>query len=113
MRITTPTLPQRLLPAEARSFAMRFRTTFGRQPDPGALLSYEATRVILDSIRRAGVKGNDRAAVIDAFFATRERKSVLGTYSIDRFGDTSLRRFAGNRVRGSRLVLDKVLQVRP
>jgi branched-chain amino acid transport system substrate-binding protein len=38
---------------------------------------------------------------------------VLGTYSIDRDGDTSLSTFAGNRLRGSRLVLDKVLKVRP
>jgi len=113
MRITTPTMPLRLLPGAARSFATKFRATFGREPDPGALLSYEATRVILDAIRRAGAKGNVRAAVIDAFFDTKDRESVLGTYSIDRFGDISLRGFAGNRVRGSRLVLDKVLEVRP
>jgi branched-chain amino acid transport system substrate-binding protein len=113
LRITTPTLPERQLPAAARAFATRFRTTFGRSPDPSALLSFEATRVILDAIRRAGPKGNQRAAVIHAFFDTKNRRSVLGTYSIDRFGDTSLSRFAGNRVRRSRLVLDKVLQVRP
>ena len=51
--------------------------------------------------------------MIAAFHAIRNRRSVLGTYSIDRFGDTSLSRFAGNTVRGSRLVLDKVLEVRP
>jgi hypothetical protein len=37
---------------------------------------------------------------------------VLGTYSIDRFGDTSLSTYAGERIRGSRLVLDTVLKVR-
>jgi branched-chain amino acid transport system substrate-binding protein len=113
LRITTPTLPERQLPPAARAFATRFRATFGRSPDPSALLSFEATRVILEAIRRAGPKGNQRAAVIDAFFDTKDRRSVLGTYSIDRYGDTSLSRFAGNRVRRSRLVLDKVLQVRP
>ena len=51
--------------------------------------------------------------MIRAFFALRTRHSVLGPYSIDRNGDTSLRRFAGNRVSGSRLVLDKVLAVTP
>jgi len=51
--------------------------------------------------------------VIKAFFAIRDRHSVLGTYSIDRYGDTSLSHFAGNKVRGTRLVLDKVLEVRP
>jgi hypothetical protein len=38
---------------------------------------------------------------------------VLGTYSIDRFGDTSLRTFAGDRVTRAGLVLDTVLRVKP
>ena len=113
MRITTPTLPPQLLPASARSFRARFRTAFGRQPAPEALLSYEATQAILSSIREAGAKGNDRNAVIKAFLGISDRRSVLGSYSIDRNGDTSLSRFAGNRVRRSRLDLDKVLEVRP
>ncbi|MEA2220281.1 MAG: branched-chain amino acid transport system substrate-binding protein [Solirubrobacteraceae bacterium] len=113
VRITTPTLPPRLLPPSARAFRARFRSTFGRAPAPEALLAYEATEAVLASIRAAGAKGNDRSAVIRAFFAIRNRHSVLGTYSIDRNGDTSLSRFAGNRLRHSRLVLDKVLEVRP
>ncbi len=113
LRITTPTLPPRLLPASARAFRAKFASTFGRAPAPEALLSYEATQAVLASIRAAGAKGNDRNAVITAFHAIRNRRSVLGTYSIDRYGDTSLSRFAGNTVRGSRLVLDKVLEVRP
>ncbi len=110
LRITTPTLPPRLLPASARTFRARFRAAFGRAPAPEALLSYEATQAVLASIRAAGARGNDRNAVIAAFRGIRDRRSVLGTYSIDRFGDTSLSRFAGNTVRGSRLVLDKVLE---
>ena len=85
---------------------------FGRRPVPDALQAYEATRVVLDSIRAAGGKGNDRRAVTDAFFETRDRRSVLGTYSIDRLGDTSLSTFAGDRVTRSGLVLDKVLKVK-
>lgn len=112
LRITTPTLPPRLLPAQARAFRARFRSAFGREPAREALLSYEATLAVLASIRAAAVKGNDRAAVNAAFHAIRDRRSVLGTYSIDRYGDTSLSKFAGNTVRGARLVLDKVLEVR-
>jgi len=113
LRITSPTLPARLLPPAARSFVARFRSAFGREPAPEALLAYEATQAVLTAIGGAGVKGNDRNAVLARFFAIRDRASVLGTYSIDRNGDTSLSRFAGNRVRRSRLVLDKVLEVRP
>lgn len=112
MRVTTSALPPRLLPRSARSFRDRFRTTFGRQPAPEALQAYEAAGAVLHAIRSAGTRGNNRQAVTDAFFAIRNRDSVLGRYSIDRFGDTSLSTYAGNRVRGSQLVLDKVLQVR-
>ncbi len=111
MRITTAALPTRELPATAGAFEARFRTTFGRRPAPEALLAYEATQAVLSSIAAAGTKGNKRAVVINKFFDIENRRSVLGTYSIDRYGDTSLRRFAGNKLRNSRLVLDKVLDV--
>jgi branched-chain amino acid transport system substrate-binding protein len=112
MRVTTPVLPPRLQPRAARQFEARFRTMFGRRPVSDALQAYEATRLVLDSIRAAGGKGNDRRAVTEAFFATRDRRSVLGTYSIDRLGDTSLSTFAGDRVTRSGLVLDKVLKAK-
>ncbi|MDQ3723212.1 MAG: hypothetical protein M3376_09150, partial [Actinomycetota bacterium] len=109
---TSPALPPRLLPSSARAFRDRFRTTFGRQPAPEALQAYEAANAVLHSIRTAGEKGNDRRAVTKAFFSIRDRESVLGRYSIDRFGDTSLSRYAGNRVSGSEFVLDRLLEVR-
>jgi branched-chain amino acid transport system substrate-binding protein len=112
MRVTEAVLPARLLPRAARQFEARFRTMFGRQPVPEALQAYESARIVLDSIRGAGARGNDRRAVTDAFFATRDRNSVLGSYSIDRFGDTSLSTFAGSRLTRSGLVLDKVLKVK-
>lgn len=108
MRITRPTLP----PRAVRLFDSRFRATFGREPVADALPALEATNVVLRAIRDAGEHGNDRDAVVRAFFAIRDRRSALGTYSIDRFGDPSLGTFAGERVRGGRTVLDKVLKSR-
>ena len=35
--------------------------------------------------------------MIDAFFATADRDSILGTYSIDEIGDTTLDRMTGYR----------------
>jgi branched-chain amino acid transport system substrate-binding protein len=112
VRVTTPALPARLLPRSAQTFRDRFRKAFGRQPAPEALQAYEAASAVLHAIRSAGSRGNNRQAVTDAFLAIRNRRSVLGTYSIDRFGDTSLSTYAGNRVRRSQFVLDKVLHVR-
>jgi branched-chain amino acid transport system substrate-binding protein len=112
MRVTTSALPPSLLPASARTFRKRFRAEFGGEPAPEALFAYEAAKVVLSSIQKAGKRGNDRTAVVRAFFTTRDRDSVLGRYSIDRYGDSSLTTLAGDRVRGSRFVLDKVLKVR-
>jgi branched-chain amino acid transport system substrate-binding protein len=112
MHVTTSALPPRLLPPAARAFRDRFRTTFGHAPAPEALQAYEAASAVLHAIRAAGKKGNDRAAVTKAFFAIRDRDSVLGRYSIDRNGDTSLSRYAGNRIEDSQFVLDHLLEVR-
>jgi branched-chain amino acid transport system substrate-binding protein len=58
-----------------------------RTREPYALYGFEAMSVALDAIARGG---RDRRAVVRAFFATRDRDSVLGRYSIDENGDTTL-----------------------
>ena len=57
---------------------------------------------VLDAIARAGSR--DRAAVVRAFFATRDRDSVLGRYSIDANGDTTLSTYGVVRIRSGRFV---------
>lgn len=72
--------------------------------------------VALSSIRRAGVTHADakgRRAVVDAFFAQKGRRSVLGTYDIDRYGDTTLPDFGGFRPAGGRLVFHRVITATP
>jgi branched-chain amino acid transport system substrate-binding protein len=113
MRVTTPALPPRLLPASARVFRDRFRKAFGREPAPEALQAYEACNAVLYAIRTAGIKGNDRLAVAKAFFTIRNRASILGRYSIDPDGDTSLSSYAGERIKNSQFVLQTLLKVRP
>jgi branched-chain amino acid transport system substrate-binding protein len=48
--------------------------------------------------------------VIDAFFATADRDSVLGTYSIDEAGDTTLDAIGGYRVAGGVPRFDSALR---
>jgi branched-chain amino acid transport system substrate-binding protein len=63
--------------------------------------------VVLDAIRRGG---GDRAAVIAAFRATRDRDSVLGRYSIDENGDPTLSTYGVLRIgRRGRLVYDRTI----
>jgi len=67
-------------------------------------------KVALLAIQNAGDKGNDRQAVIDAFFHIKNRDSVLGKYSIDENGDTTLTDYGANRVQNGKLVFDKVIK---
>jgi len=102
--------PSQLPPAGER-FVSAFTKRYGRQPGRYAAYGYEAMAVVLDSIQRAGDQGDDRKAVVDAFFNTQDRDSVLGTYSIDEVGDTTLGRLAGYRLANGRLRFQTALRV--
>jgi branched-chain amino acid transport system substrate-binding protein len=107
--LTTPVLEPRFYPASARRVLSDYRRSFGAAGGAYALYGYEAMSVVLDAIRRAGAKGNDRQVVIDRFFATRDRSSVLGRYSIQADGETTLRRYGVDRVVNGRPVFYRTI----
>ena len=69
--------------------------------------------LLLSAIRRAGGGGSDRSSVGDAVLATRERKSVLGEYSIRSSGDTTLEVVTAYSVRGCRPAFSAEVSGRP
>jgi ABC-type branched-chain amino acid transport systems, periplasmic component len=74
-----------------KSFLAAYKAKYGdAHPDPYAIYGFEAMKLGLDTIAKLGAKGNDKAAVLAALFATKNRASVLGTYSFDASGDTTL-----------------------
>ena len=74
-----------------KDFLRAFKAKYGSEtPDPYAIYGYEAMKLGLDTIKAAGDKGNDKAAILEALFATKDRQSVLGTYGFDENGDTTL-----------------------
>lgn len=110
--LTTPILPLAAYPPAAARVLADYRRRFGGSPGPYALYGYEAMSAVLDAIRRAGEKGNDRQAVIDRFFAIRNRDSVLGRYSVLASGETTLSRYAADRVKGGRAVFYRAFDAR-
>jgi branched-chain amino acid transport system substrate-binding protein len=89
-KTTVATLGVKDLP-DAAPVLERYKAKYKTQTvDPYAIYGYEAMALALDSIKRAGANANNRDDVLKALFATKDRKSVLGTYSIDKNGDTSL-----------------------
>jgi branched-chain amino acid transport system substrate-binding protein len=111
--ITSAAEDPKQLPAAGQEFLRAFRARYRRAPGHYAAYGYEAMAVVLDSIRRAGSNGDDRDAVVHAFFDTTDRRSVLGTYSIDDIGNTTLNRLAGYRIVNGRPRFAAALRVNP
>ena len=87
------------LPPAGREFPAEFVDEYGRRPGRYAAYGYEAMAVVLDSIERADDPA-DRRDVVDAFFETTDRDSILGPYSITETGETTLGRMTGYELRG-------------
>jgi branched-chain amino acid transport system substrate-binding protein len=98
--ITSATLDLSAYPPSGRAFFAAFERRFGA-PEPDAIFGYEAMSLMLDAISRATHRGTTaavRSRVVSAIFGTRDRHSVLGAYSIDPNGDTTLRRYGVYRL---------------
>ncbi len=108
--LTTPVLPVGLYPASSRRVLRDYAQRLGGEAGPYVLYGYEAMNLVLDAIRAAGVHGDDRAAVIRGVFSARERDSVLGRYSIEPNGETTLARYGVERVRDGRPVFDRAIE---
>jgi branched-chain amino acid transport system substrate-binding protein len=110
--LTTPVLPTRMYPETAQRVLGDYRRTFGAEGDAHALYGYEAMKGVLDAIRRAGQRGNDRQAVIDRFFAATHPDSVLGPYSIEGSGETTLAYYGVDRVVGGSPAFYRAFSIR-
>jgi branched-chain amino acid transport system substrate-binding protein len=93
--LTSPALGLSDSPPSARAFTAAYERRYG-PPEPDAIFGYEAMSLMLNAIERAtgdGTESATRSRVRKALFATHDRRSVLGTYSIDRNGDTTMWRY--------------------
>jgi branched-chain amino acid transport system substrate-binding protein len=107
---TAPTLAPDELPPAGQQFYKDYEAEYGEpqdEIDPYAVYGYEAMSVVCDSIASGG---DDRKAVIDAFFSTKGRESPLGVYDIDPDGDTTLSDYGGYKAEGGKLVFAKVIK---
>jgi branched-chain amino acid transport system substrate-binding protein len=110
--LTAPLLAPRDYPASATRVLTDYRRSFGGRPGAYALYGYEAMSIVLDAIRRAGTRGNDRQSVIEAFFATPEHESPLGRYSIRADGEPTFTRYGVDRVIDGHVRFERAVAVR-
>jgi branched-chain amino acid transport system substrate-binding protein len=96
-------------PTEGQEFFQQYSEKYGDEtPDPYAIYGYEAMRLALDAIERSGTGAKED--VLAALFDTKDRQSVLGTYSIDENGDTTLTDYGIYRIDNGDLVFDQTIK---
>src|SRR5436190_9988203 len=111
VKCTVATLSPDKYPPAGQKFFSDYKSTYNDQnPDPYALYGFETMSLALDAINRAGDQGNDRQAVIQQLFATKDRQSVLGTYSIDQNGDTTTTDYGLYKIDNGQLAFDQVIK---
>jgi branched-chain amino acid transport system substrate-binding protein len=109
VKVTVATLDPESYPPEGQEFFTTFEKEYGeKNPDPYAIYGYEAASLVLDAIERAG--STEKADVLKALFDTKDRSSVLGTYSIDENGDTTLTDYGVYTIEDGELTFDKTVK---
>jgi branched-chain amino acid transport system substrate-binding protein len=112
--ITFSGLPASALPGRGQDFVERYQERFP-DSDIDALTAYgyEAANVLLDAIERAYNADGEvtREGVNRELFATQNYDGVLGTWSFDENGDTTLSELSGHRVQNGEFEFDRVLTV--
>ena len=94
-------VPASELTGDAARWREAYVAKYGSDPEVYTVYGYVAASVLLDAFERVCASGQpltDRAAVRDAVFATKDFKSVLGAFSLDANGDTSITTMSGNQV---------------
>jgi branched-chain amino acid transport system substrate-binding protein len=109
VKLTVATLAPDEYPPEGQQFFKQFSEKYGeKNPDPYSIYGYEAMRLALDAIQRSG--SGSKEDIVKALFETKDRESVLGTYSIDENGDTTLTDYGVYSVEGGELTFDSTIK---
>ncbi|MEO8892219.1 MAG: branched-chain amino acid ABC transporter substrate-binding protein, partial [Coleofasciculaceae cyanobacterium] len=93
-------VPAKELTGEGKTWYESYKKQFKAEPEAYAAYGYESAKVVYDAINKACK--NDRVAVRDAVMATKDFKGVLGTWSFDANGDTTLTTLSGNTVKNGK-----------
>ena len=109
IKLSVATLAPDEYPEEGKKFFADFSAKYNDEsPDPYAIYGYEAMQLTLDAIKRSGDASKEN--ILKAIFETKDRPSVLGTYSIDENGDTTLTDYGIYTVADGQLEFDETIK---
>ncbi len=108
-------IPPEKLGSAGQDFIDKYEQTYDDAVQPYTAYAYEAANVMLDAIERASKEAGgdvpDRKAVVEQVFATQDFEGVLGTWSFDNDGDTSLTRLSIQEIEDGEFRLNRILDV--
>ena len=111
VKITVATLNPEQYPPEGRKFFKEFSKEYGvKNPDVYSIYGYESMSLVLDTCKELGSDCSDKQKMVEALHNIKGRKSVLGTYDIDKNGDTSITDYGVYTVKGGELVFDQTIK---
>jgi branched-chain amino acid transport system substrate-binding protein len=93
-------IPPKQLTGDGKTWYESYKKKFNSEPEPYAAYGYESAKVVLNAINK--VCKNDRTAIREAILATKDYKGVLGNWSFDANGDTTLKTLSGNVVKNGK-----------
>jgi branched-chain amino acid transport system substrate-binding protein len=105
--ITFGGVPPEQLTGAGKRFFDEYQARFKTPPESYSVYGYEAARVIIEGILRAG--STDRAAIIEAVSTMQDFSGALGTWSFDENGDTTLTTMSGNVVENGAFKFSRLL----
>jgi branched-chain amino acid transport system substrate-binding protein len=108
--VSIAVMPNRDLPPEGRRFAAEFTKRFSQRPCCFSVHDAQGARMLLDAIASSG--GN-RARVAETVMTARVRNGLIGDFSIDRNGDTTLNAMGIYRIRAGRIRFETVITPAP
>jgi branched-chain amino acid transport system substrate-binding protein len=108
--VSSPGFTSSDLTAQGRQFVSAFTAAYGHAPATEAIFGYAAMAAVIHTLQHAGDSANSRSTVVHDFFGIRNLNSALGSFSIDKNGDTNLTSFVILRVKGGKLVPEMEVQ---
>lgn len=100
VKLAIAALPTRALSPAGRRYAAEFEQRFGQRPCCFAVHAAEAAEILMDAIERSD---GSRRRVTDEVFRTDVRDGLLGSFRVDRHGDTTSSTIAVYEIRGGKL----------
>jgi hypothetical protein len=102
--VSAPGFLRSQLTPEGLSFEHAFNAAYGHAPAQNAIFGFMAMRTVLDAIRSAGAAADNRTDVANDFFGGSLSGTVVGSFKLNKDGDSNLTGILFSRVRGGKLV---------